>query len=526
MNGKRFLLCAVVFALAASMSSFGDDIFGPSLEPVGPSRLAGLKGDVYFFLREDDAAVLWRSDGTREGTEKFFSFPEYRDGYLLWESEDAMFFITAFGLSYDQGGGVFYNTLWITDGTVEGTKNLDYGSAPFYSSSVPQGIRQPDPGSIDYHVIGREGAYYFVKSQRGLNRSNPRAELWCYKTGWPEPRLIHEVDDNYSIPLLAFDRGVLYYAIETQVWVTDGESAPTMMLEYFYSDIYLPGAVESVMGDSTFFIRHDREHGTELWIRDEEERMVKDIAPGVNSSHPAVLTPFKGMLYFTAWTWDNGRELWRSDGTEAGTQMVIDIAPGREDSSPTDLLIYDGYLYFMARGRELWRCDGTIEGTRRFIPSITWSAAEHANALWRKDRIDLNRKLGEPNIWDMISWKEKQYFVADYYTGEPRLYSTNGTPEGTEELFGRPAVRSIRSLIPLGEQLIFLVSSREETEEEVGDAVEYTLYQKSEIFRSDGTVKGTTSFLEWSRIDSEVMEIVDPDSLDLQLLLDQRHNIP
>ncbi len=42
----------------------------------------------------------------------------------------------------------------------------------------------------------------------------------------------------------------------------------------------------------------------------------------------------------------HGVELWKSDGTAAGTVMVKDIAPLATSSSPGDLTNVNGTLYF------------------------------------------------------------------------------------------------------------------------------------------------------------------------------------
>ena len=43
---------------------------------------------------------------------------------------------------------------------------------------------------------------------------------------------------------------------------------------------------------------------------------------------PRNLTNVNGTLFFTADDGTNGRELWKSDGTAAGTVLVKDISPG------------------------------------------------------------------------------------------------------------------------------------------------------------------------------------------------------
>ena len=100
--------------------------------------------------------------------------------------------------------------------------------------------------------------------------------------------------------------------------------------------------------------------------------MVKDVAPGNYGSYPRNLTDVNGTLFFTASDGVNGVELWKSDGTEAGTARVKDIYPGPlggVDSGPAGLTVFNGALYFQAFdgdgfvGVELWKCDGTESGT-------------------------------------------------------------------------------------------------------------------------------------------------------------------
>lgn len=86
--------------------------------------------------------------------------------------------------------------------------------------------------------------------------------------------------------------------------------------------------------------------------------LVKDINPGPAASNPSILTKSNSVLYFTADDGANGRELWKTDGTSAGTAMVMDIYPGATASDPLELFDFNGKLYFSAiesnRGRELW----------------------------------------------------------------------------------------------------------------------------------------------------------------------------
>ena len=63
-----------------------------------------------------------------------------------------------------------------------------------------------------------------------------------------------------------------------------------------------------------------RHHGSELWKTDGTAAgtvLVKDIRSGASGSYPHNLTNVNGTLFFTANDGTNGYELWKSDGTAA-----------------------------------------------------------------------------------------------------------------------------------------------------------------------------------------------------------------
>jgi ELWxxDGT repeat protein len=93
---------------------------------------------------------------------------------------------------------------------------------------------------------------------------------------------------------------------------------------------------------------------------------VLDIYPGPQGSYPANFTRSGDVTFFTAEDPARGRELWRSDGTAAGTVLVKDIVAGPASSSPVNLTDVDGTLFFRVAGglgHQLWKSDGTSAGT-------------------------------------------------------------------------------------------------------------------------------------------------------------------
>lgn len=99
--------------------------------------------------------------------------------------------------------------------------------------------------------------------------------------------------------------------------------------------------------------------------------------PTAASSSPASDGARRGMIqcgafwYFAATTWKEGRELWRTDGTVAGTSLVVDTYPGAVSSSPRlfccgkDAQNRDVLFFFATtpNGTHLFRTDGTKAGT-------------------------------------------------------------------------------------------------------------------------------------------------------------------
>jgi ELWxxDGT repeat protein len=100
--------------------------------------------------------------------------------------------------------------------------------------------------------------------------------------------------------------------------------------------------------------------------------LVKDIHPGTSPSNfydpPTLFAELGTTVLFGASDKVHGRELWRTDGSAAGTALVLDLLPGPEGSNPSHPTVLNGRMYFLAAANSageygLWSTDGTPQGT-------------------------------------------------------------------------------------------------------------------------------------------------------------------
>ena len=124
-------------------------------------------------------------------------------------------------------------------------------------------------------------------------------------------------------------------------------------------------------------------------------RRIADLNAGGVGSFPSNFTTFNGAAYFSAYTYELGREFFKYDG--ANVTLVSNIndqthtdESGQQvgnDSAPDNFIVFNGALYFSAydqrRGGELWRFDGTratrvtdinpdLNDTVKIFPKSSW----------------------------------------------------------------------------------------------------------------------------------------------------------
>jgi ELWxxDGT repeat protein len=387
-----------------------------------PFDLADFGGTLFFTAFDDDhGAELWKTDGTKAGTvlvkdinpgpgSSGPSYPTEVGGMLFFSADD----------------GIHGRELWKTDGTEAGTVLVkDINPGTFFSIQ----------GGLSVSPLSEVGGILLFAARDGGHGQ----ELWRSDGTEAGTVLVKDIipgmgSSIFVDPSLTDVEGTLFFIANdgihgTELWKSDGTEAGTVLVK----DIN-PGTGHSRTGDgresglidiggTLFFNANDGVHGNELWKSDGTEAgtvLVKDINLGTGDSWPGAgkefgMTDLGGIAFFNADDGVHRTELWKSDGTEAGTVLVKDINPGTGSSSPFFLTGVGETLFFLANdgvhGGELWKSDGTEAGTV-LVKDIN-PGTEHSNARFFAD------------------FEGTVFFSADDGARGHELWKSDGTEDGT-----------------------------------------------------------------------------------------------
>jgi ELWxxDGT repeat protein len=299
------------------------------------------------------------------------------------------------------------------------------------------------------------------------------------------------------------------------LWRTDGTSAGTF--SYSNTKVRVDTSVPVVIFNSKIYFAGNGIEGKELWVTDGTDagtRIIKDIEPGTDSSSPRDLFVFNNTVYFFAKTAAHGVELWTTDGTDAGTVEVKDINPGSAnsyDGAYTTFFANNNILYFDANdgthGTELWKTDGTSAGTVMLTNAGTVSSnpenftalgttvffsatdATHGTELWKTDGTiagtvlvqDIVSGTNSSSPQEFVLFQNKIFFLTLSLLPLPqeKLYSTDGTSVTLIKSFGTGGLALLFNSVIINNKLYFSAS---------------TLTNGFELWSTDGTASGTKVF--------------------------------
>ncbi len=300
-------------------------------------------GEVAYFLAYEGSSYhLWKTDGSAQGTVDLMNVPAFLQHGLLASPlvlvDGYLYFTT------DSGARQF--TLWRTaangQGSLERIKELDTGENG-YAGLMPLAVG----GRLDFFVRYGPGEWQ-------LWTSDGTADGTIFLASTPGQIVSSQALGDRHV-FLSEDRG------KKEWYRSDGTAAGTVA----YADAV--DTIENVSGTTVagawiYYFAEDSKDSY-LWkTNGTSAGTVKVGRVGGSYNVPAGATLAAGnSFYFSGVDATHGRELWRSDGTLAGTRMVRDLKPGVADSAPADFVRSGSRLFFHAEakgvGRELHAMD-------------------------------------------------------------------------------------------------------------------------------------------------------------------------
>lgn len=349
------------------------------------SNIININGTVFFKASNDlySVGALCKTDGTPEGTVVLKNMIVTT---ILGINNIAY----VAGKTKDSGA-----ELWKSNGTTVGTvlvkdihKGFIYVGGRFPSSTNFDDRNNSNP--TDFIELNGNLLFTATDGIKGY-------ELWKSNGTESGTSLVKDIDVNYSnkneytpaiesfpgsnIPYAKNLNGTLVFSFwggtnNVQLWKSDGTTNGTTLLNENLS-VSNDSSCFARINNTLYFTGRNDAVGGELWktngtlagtvlvknIDDEKYNGNLD-----KSSNPAWLYNFNNTLFFVATDSVHGRELWKSDGTAAGTQMVRDFRTqwpynGFDDNSSRKLFFTLNNQLIISYYNELWKSDGTESGT-------------------------------------------------------------------------------------------------------------------------------------------------------------------
>jgi ELWxxDGT repeat protein len=357
-----------------------------------PTGFAALGGSAYFLTATETTTTLWESNGTASGTAIVATLPDGLSGYNVFGPQvvaagGKVFFVTSDGTRNGED-------LWTSNGTAAGTT-----VAKDFNLTAATGIStDPELGNLT-----TAGALLYFTANNGIGGD----QLWTSDGTQLGTVMVSDINPTGSggdpSDLTPVGSSVYFVAYDSSdnagLWITNGHLGGTSLVKSDFPAETLPVAnpypgqpatqsvspsiTELAAVGSTLYLTlayvPAESTGTasdqyQLWASNGSYAGTSQVvAAGVSFQDINALIPLGSVLLFVANDGTHGNEIWRTDGTAAGTMIVKDINSGPA-SSIANYQFYNkppvennGVLYFAATdgtpGQEIWQTDGTAADT-------------------------------------------------------------------------------------------------------------------------------------------------------------------
>lgn len=430
---------------------------------------------------------IWESDGTENGTRAIHINPHsvfFPPSNLVADGQQLLF-----TTSHNNGNPVLAK-LDLSTYVTETVKDL--GSAPAVLGSLSdKDLTMIQPIQNNLYYLSFQASSYITYNS------------WISDLSEANTYQISNIRTTREVTPV---HGKVYFAnatdtIGTELWQLD-ESLTTAALvtDIDHFPVGLSFREMEVAADKILFYHTNSfvsDTGIEVWKYDttsKEIGLVGLVRPGFGV-YPDDIAVLDDNFYYTAYTAENGWELWQWDGSSSGPVLVEDIIPGTNSSSPTGFFTFQDQLYFtfgqdfthtLARLNTNGKVETimgfeSVQGLRSVRVTDQMIYFVHNSDLWVSDGTEAGTTLLlQGGVWDNLTViQDKIFFPRRNYTQNLyELWSTQGTEASTAKIenAGFDETREISHFSAFNEKLIFTA---------------FTPESGNEYWISDGTAAGT-----------------------------------